>query len=232
MSQETKTIRPNYYNTDSIYEPIKIIQHYGLNFESSNCLKYILRAGVKNKATEQEDLIKAITYLQLRVDWLESQKQGVEVINDTLSPNIEEAKESDIVDYKKEYYKAIEAFSKYSRNTPEECIKLVDSITDSEDAPKEISSLKVGDKIKAIDPCYMNSDKTDLSSLTINKWYDLTYVSDYSIKVTDDDGHEHSFSKETLSEFFHVINTPVLTPENIKSIQDENYNEELRKPYH
>lgn len=68
------TLRPEYYNTDSVYEPIKIIQHYGLCFEISNVLKYCLRAGVKNTETEIEDLIKAKTYLQLRIDYLESQK--------------------------------------------------------------------------------------------------------------------------------------------------------------
>jgi hypothetical protein len=122
MSQETKTIRPEYYQTDSPYEPIKIIRYYNLEFERANSLKYILRAGVKNKETEHEDLIKAITYLQLRVDFLEAKKQAIEVtlnINDTLMPKIEEAK------------------------------SVIHKWNDS-DKPKIIEDLKVGDNIKAI----------------------------------------------------------------------------------
>ena len=47
-------IKPDYYKTDSIYEPWKIIDAYGLDFYLGNALKYLLRAG--NKAGNPMEL--------------------------------------------------------------------------------------------------------------------------------------------------------------------------------
>ena len=64
------TLRPNHYaQTNSIYEPGKVIRAWGLSFHLGNALKYIYRAPYKGH--DVEDLKKAITYLQDEVNYLE-----------------------------------------------------------------------------------------------------------------------------------------------------------------
>ncbi len=68
--------RPDYYGGDeNVYEPIKIIQHYRLPFESGIAIKHILRRGNKKGNTLLVDLKKAITYLQFEVDYLIKQQE-------------------------------------------------------------------------------------------------------------------------------------------------------------
>ena len=57
---------PEHYNPGP-YEVIKIIEHYELGFHLGNVIKYILRAGVKNENTYNEDLKKALWYLQRKI---------------------------------------------------------------------------------------------------------------------------------------------------------------------
>lgn len=55
------------------YEAIKVIEalDLGPGFCLGNALKYIMRAGKKDPATEVEDLRKAIWYLERRIQQLE-----------------------------------------------------------------------------------------------------------------------------------------------------------------
>ena len=68
---------PSYYNTGQI-EVIDAIESWGFGegFNKGNAIKYIARAGRKNKGTEIEDLRKAMTYLQFEIDRLERQNEG------------------------------------------------------------------------------------------------------------------------------------------------------------
>ena len=68
---------PSYYNTGQI-EVIDAIESWGFGegFNKGNAIKYIVRAGRKNKGTEIEDLRKAMTYLQFEIDRLERQNEG------------------------------------------------------------------------------------------------------------------------------------------------------------
>ena len=54
---------PSHY-TDGKYEVIDFIESHGLGFHLGNAVKYISRAGKKNKDKEIEDLNKAIWYLE------------------------------------------------------------------------------------------------------------------------------------------------------------------------
>lgn len=54
---------PSHY-TDGKYEVIDFIECYGLGFHLGNAVKYISRAGKKDKSKEIEDLKKAIWYLE------------------------------------------------------------------------------------------------------------------------------------------------------------------------
>jgi hypothetical protein len=55
---------PNYYGgKQNTYEAIKVIEAWDLNFHLGNVVKYISRAGKKDKTKLKEDLEKAKWYL-------------------------------------------------------------------------------------------------------------------------------------------------------------------------
>jgi len=65
--------RPDYYGgKDNTYEVFQVLEAWGLDkdFYLGNVIKYVARAGKKNKSTEKEDLQKALVYLQKRIDSL------------------------------------------------------------------------------------------------------------------------------------------------------------------
>jgi hypothetical protein len=67
------TTRPDYYGgKDNTYEVFKVLDAWKLDkdFYLGNVIKYVARAGKKNKSTEKEDLQKALVYLQRRIDSL------------------------------------------------------------------------------------------------------------------------------------------------------------------
>jgi hypothetical protein len=63
---------PDHYGGDNIYEAIKVIEAWDLDFSLGNTIKYISRAGKKEKAKEIEDLKKALWYLNRKINNLES----------------------------------------------------------------------------------------------------------------------------------------------------------------
>lgn len=69
--------KPSHY-ADTKFEPIDVLEDWGLGFCLGNALKYIKRAGHKKSGTlsdkdkEIQDLNKAIWYLQRRVYELEN----------------------------------------------------------------------------------------------------------------------------------------------------------------
>jgi hypothetical protein len=61
-----KVNHPSHYGGESnVYEAIKIIEAYNLNFSLGNVIKYTLRAG--KKINEIEDLEKAKWYLDRHI---------------------------------------------------------------------------------------------------------------------------------------------------------------------
>jgi hypothetical protein len=56
----------HYGGEDNPLEVIKIINHYNLNFELGNVLKYVLRAD--KKGNRKQDLQKALWYLQHEIN--------------------------------------------------------------------------------------------------------------------------------------------------------------------
>lgn len=61
--------RPKHY-CDGKIEVIDFIEDKQLNFCRGNAVKYIARAGKKNKSTEIQDLEKAVWYLQHEINTL------------------------------------------------------------------------------------------------------------------------------------------------------------------
>jgi hypothetical protein len=63
---------PNHYGgKENQYEAIKVIDAWELGFALGNTVKYISRAGKKNKEKELEDLKKAAWYLEHHINQLE-----------------------------------------------------------------------------------------------------------------------------------------------------------------
>lgn len=63
-SEDTEVTRPSHYGgEDNPFEPIKIIEHYGMGFLDGNALKYMLRAGKKSGEPISKDIEKACWYL-------------------------------------------------------------------------------------------------------------------------------------------------------------------------
>lgn len=58
---------PPHYRTEAGLEAIDVIEAFGLGFELANAVKYLLRAGRKGVDKEEEDLAKAIWYVNRRV---------------------------------------------------------------------------------------------------------------------------------------------------------------------
>ena len=61
----------HYGGEENIYEAIKVIEAWELDFLLGNCIKYISRAGKKDPKKEKEDLLKAVWYLKRRIENIE-----------------------------------------------------------------------------------------------------------------------------------------------------------------
>lgn len=62
----------HYGGEDNVYEVIKVIEAWELDFHLGNTVKYISRAGKKGSDKELQDLKKALWYLQRKIENLEN----------------------------------------------------------------------------------------------------------------------------------------------------------------
>ena len=67
MSKYEKVNNPEHYQSSKL-EAIEVIEAFNLNFSLGSAIKYILRAGKKPGEATEEDLKKAIWYLQRELD--------------------------------------------------------------------------------------------------------------------------------------------------------------------
>jgi hypothetical protein len=66
---------PDHYGgKENPYEAIKVIEAWNLGFCLGNAVKYISRAGKKDKSKVIEDLEKAVWYLQREINKLKENK--------------------------------------------------------------------------------------------------------------------------------------------------------------
>ena len=66
---------PHYGGEDNPYEAIKVIEAWNLGFCLGNAVKYISRAGKKDKSKTTEDLEKAVWYLQREINKLKGENK-------------------------------------------------------------------------------------------------------------------------------------------------------------
>lgn len=65
----TNVDHPEHYG-NGLYETINVIEAWNLDFHLGNAIKYISRAGKKDKSKTIEDLEKAIWYLNRKIEQL------------------------------------------------------------------------------------------------------------------------------------------------------------------
>lgn len=64
MNKESVNHPDHYGGKDNPYEAIKVIMAWNLDFCLGNAVKYISRAGKKDPKKEEEDIRKAVWYLE------------------------------------------------------------------------------------------------------------------------------------------------------------------------
>jgi hypothetical protein len=64
MEKKECVNHPEHYLKESGHEVIDVIEAWNLDFCLGNAIKYIARAGKKNKEKNDEDLRKAIWYIE------------------------------------------------------------------------------------------------------------------------------------------------------------------------
>ena len=62
----------HYGGSENVYEAIKVIENWNLDFHLGNTVKYISRAGKKGTDKELQDLKKALWYLERKINNLEN----------------------------------------------------------------------------------------------------------------------------------------------------------------
>ena len=62
-----------HYENGKGYDVIDFIQDYKLNFNRGNAIKYLVRAS--NKGAEEQDLEKAIDYIQRELEYIREAKK-------------------------------------------------------------------------------------------------------------------------------------------------------------
>ncbi|MGL5507255.1 MAG: DUF3310 domain-containing protein [Paraclostridium sp.] len=72
--KEKDNIKPSHYNSGK-YDIIWFCQYHNISFDIGNIMKYIFRAGKKDKAKELEDLRKAKEYLERRIEFVEAKEK-------------------------------------------------------------------------------------------------------------------------------------------------------------
>lgn len=65
---------PQHYRADTGHEAIDVIEAWGLGFCLGNTIKYISRAGRKDRDKEIQDLEKALWYLKRHIDRIKGDK--------------------------------------------------------------------------------------------------------------------------------------------------------------
>jgi len=73
MEKNEMVNHPSHYGgSENLYEAIKVIEAWDLDFCLGNTVKYISRAGKKDKQTEIQDLEKALWYLNRKINKLKT----------------------------------------------------------------------------------------------------------------------------------------------------------------
>tara|TARA_Y100000589_G_C27082221_1_gene600153 strand:+ start:735 stop:989 length:255 start_codon:yes stop_codon:yes gene_type:complete len=79
MSHKEEVNHPSHYLKDSGFEVIDVVNAWDLNFQLSNAIKYIARAGKKDPEKVTQDLEKAIWYIKYEIDMINIKKNSCKI---------------------------------------------------------------------------------------------------------------------------------------------------------
>lgn len=65
------------YSDGRKYEPIDVINDWGLNFNLGNAVKYLSRAGRKSTEAYHSDLRKAVDYINYEINHTKGETNGI-----------------------------------------------------------------------------------------------------------------------------------------------------------
>lgn len=71
MKMENSNIKPDHYKAGDM-DVIAFCHVHGINFTRGNVIKYVTRAGKKDKSKELEDLKKAQEFLRREIEHIEN----------------------------------------------------------------------------------------------------------------------------------------------------------------
>lgn len=71
--QEQVNHPPHYGGKDNPYEAIKVIDAWNLDFCLGNVVKYVSRAGKKDNNSKEQDLKKALWYLEHELELMKGE---------------------------------------------------------------------------------------------------------------------------------------------------------------
>ena len=74
---EEQVNHPKHYAESGI-EPADVIEAWGLDFFTGNCLKYVARAGKKPNEPEIKDIEKAVWYLLKKIQNLKAKSEKLQ----------------------------------------------------------------------------------------------------------------------------------------------------------
>lgn len=149
MSIEQNVNHPVYYGgKDNPYETIKVIEAWGLddNFDLGNTIKYISRAGKKDKACLLQDLMKAQFYLNHEVEKLHMYVGNCEKTK-------ADERKARLLDEKKELEEKLdESVSRFEKSDPIRGEGIIYDYVNCDDLIKAINKYKkeLSDKEKEI----------------------------------------------------------------------------------
>ena len=79
MNHKEEVNHPSHYLKDSGFEVIDVVNAWDLNFQLSNAIKYIARAGKKDPEKVTQDLEKAIWYIKYEIDMINIKKNSCKI---------------------------------------------------------------------------------------------------------------------------------------------------------
>jgi hypothetical protein len=82
MNHKEEVNHPLHYLKDSGFEVIDVVNAWDLNFQLSNAIKYIARAGKKDPEKVIQDLEKAIWYIKYEIDVINIKKNSLNILKD------------------------------------------------------------------------------------------------------------------------------------------------------
>lgn len=105
----------HYGGSENFYEAIKVIEAWGLGFCLGNVVKYISRAGKKDKTKLIQDLEKAVWYLNREIENLKNGEKSEATDNENIQYTVKQRITDSPFIFGKNIYKSISSKENYNK---------------------------------------------------------------------------------------------------------------------